>query len=301
MDLTESTDSTRIGWDYYELTKPRVVLLMLLCALVGMLLAHPGPESIDNMIFGMIGIALVAASAAATNHVADANIDTKMVRTSDRPIATGRVSTGQGLIFAAVLGVSGLLILFFLVNPLSAWLNFLSWVGYATFYTLYLKHATPQNIVIGGLFGAAPPLLGWAAISNSIELGALILVLIIFVWTPPHFWALALDRIDDYRDAKVPMLPITHGDKYTRWQILIYSVILIASSLGPVVIEMNGMLYLFVALILGGVFLVYALRLINPANEAVPIQLFRYSIVYLGVLFLMMVVDSYTRLWLNLV
>ena len=296
--MTESAFWSRSWTDYYELTKPRVVLLMLICAFVGMLLAHPGLDALGNIFFGISGIALVAASAAAVNHVADAHLDTKMVRTNDRPVATGRVSTTQGLVFSAVLGVSGLLILFFLVNPLSAWLNFFSWVGYATFYTLYLKRATPQNIVIGGLFGAAPPLLGWVAISNSVELGALVLVLIIFLWTPPHFWALALDRIEDYRDADVPMLPITHGDSHTRQQIFAYTLALIGSTFLPCLIGLSGLLYLATAVVLGGVFLFLAVRVKNPHNEAAPMQLFRYSIIYLGILFAMMVVDSFASAWI---
>lgn len=296
--MTESALPTRVWSDYYELTKPRVIFLMLGCALVGMLMAHPGINDIGNVVFGLLGIAMVAASAAVVNHVADASLDVKMVRTHDRPIATGRVSTKQGLVFSAVLGVSGVLVLFFLVNPLSAWLNFLSWVGYATFYTLYLKRATPQNIVIGGLFGAAPPLLGWVAITNSVEVGALVMVLIIFLWTPPHFWALALDRVEDYRDAGVPMLPITHGDVHTRKQILIYTMALIVSSAVPYFIGLNGYMYLSTALVLGGIFLFLAFRLRNPDLKDAPIRLFRFSIWYLGLLFAMMVTDSFTHHWI---
>lgn len=296
--MTESALPVRAWLDYYELTKPRVIFLMLGCAFVGMLMAHPGINDIGKIVFALLGIALVASSAAVVNHVADARLDVKMVRTNDRPVATGRVSTKQGLVFSAVLGISGVLVLFFLVNPLSAWLNFLSWVGYATFYTLYLKHATSQNIVIGGLFGAAPPLLGWAAITNSVELGALVMVLIIFVWTPPHFWALALDRVEDYREAGVPMLPITHGDVHTRRQILIYTVALIASSVLPYFIGMNGLMYLSTALVLGGMFLFLALRLRRPDLKDAPMKLFRFSTWYLGLLFAMMVTDSFAGNWI---
>ena len=248
--------AARPGWrDFYQMTKPRVVMLMLVCAIVGMFLAVPGMVPWQPLVFGTLGIALVAASAAAVNHLADAHIDARMARTQERPVATGRVSFNQGVAFAAVLGIVGMLVLYFLVNPLTAWLNLASWVGYGLIYTLFLKRATPQNIVIGGLFGAAPPLFGWAAVSNSIEPGALLLVLIIFAWTPPHFWALALDRKEEYAKVDVPMLPVTHGDAYTRLHILLYTLILIVSSLLPFVIGMSGLIYLAAALGLGGGFL----------------------------------------------
>ncbi len=279
--------------DYLEMTKPRVVLLMLLCALVGMFLAVPGMVPVDVLVFGLVGIALVAGSAAVVNHIADAQIDARMARTQARPVATGRVGLLQGLLFSAVLGVSGMVVLFFLVNPLTAWLNLASWIGYGLIYTLYLKRATPQNIVIGGLFGAAPPLFGWAAVSNSVEPGALLLVLIIFAWTPPHFWALALDRKEEYASVDVPMLPVTHGERYTRLHILYYTLILVAVSLLPFAIGMSGWLYLAGASALGGGFIYWAVVLLRNRNPRAPLETFRYSIVYLGLLFVALLADHY--------
>jgi protoheme IX farnesyltransferase len=279
--------------DYLEMTKPRVVLLMLLCALVGMFLAVPGMVPVDVLVFGLVGIALVAGSAAVVNHIADAQIDARMARTQARPVATGRVGLLQGLLFSAVLGVSGMVVLYFLVNPLTAWLNLASWIGYGLIYTLYLKRATPQNIVIGGLFGAAPPLFGWAAVSNSVEPGALLLVLIIFAWTPPHFWALALDRKEEYASVDVPMLPVTHGERYTRLHILYYTPILVAVSLLPFVIGMSGWLYLAGATALGGGFIYWAVVLLRNRNPRAPLETFRYSIVYLGLLFVALLADHY--------
>jgi protoheme IX farnesyltransferase len=282
------------GWrDYLELTKPRVVLLMLLCAMVGMFLAVPAMVPLDILVFGIVGIALVAGSAAVVNHIADAEIDARMARTQARPVATGRIGMWQGLVFSAVLGITGMLILYFLVNPLTAWLNLASWVGYGLVYTLFLKRATPQNIVIGGLFGAAPPLFGWAAVSNSVEPGALLLVLIIFAWTPPHFWALALDRKEEYASVDVPMLPVTHGESYTRLHIFFYTLILLAVSLLPFAIGMSGWLYLAGALALGGGFVYWAIVLLRNRNPRAPIETFRYSIVYLMLLFGFLMVDHY--------
>jgi protoheme IX farnesyltransferase len=284
-----------VNWrDYLEMTKPRVVLLMLLCALVGMFLAVPGMVPLGALVFGLPGIALVAGSAAVVNHIADAEIDARMARTEARPMATGRVGMAQGLLFSALLGTAGMSVLYFFVNPLTAWLNLASWVGYGLIYTLYLKRATPQNIVIGGLFGAAPPLFGWAAVSNSVEPGALLMVLIIFAWTPPHFWALALERKDEYALVNVPMLPVTHGEQYTRLHILYYTLILVAVSLLPFAIGMSGWLYLVSALALGGGFLYWAVVLLRNRNPRAPMETFRYSIVYLGVLFVMLLVDHYT-------
>jgi protoheme IX farnesyltransferase len=284
-----------VNWrDYLEMTKPRVVLLMLLCALVGMFLAVPGMVPLGALVFGLPGIALVAGSAAAVNHIADAEIDARMARTEARPMATGRVGMAQGLLFSALLGTAGMSVLYFFVNPLTAWLNLASWVGYGLIYTLYLKRATPQNIVIGGLFGAAPPLFGWAAVSNSVEPGALLMVLIIFAWTPPHFWALALERKEEYALVNVPMLPVTHGEQYTRLHILYYTLILVAVSLLPFAIGMSGWLYLVSALALGGGFLYWAVVLLRNRNPRAPMETFRYSIVYLGVLFVMLLVDHYT-------
>ena len=287
-------DNARHVWrDYLEMCKPRVILLMLMCATVGMFLSVPGMVPPKIILFGLVGIALVAASAAAVNHIADAQIDMRMARTQDRPIATGRVSVSQGVVFAGIVGVTGLAILYYLVNPLTAVLNLVSWIGYGLIYTLYLKRATPQNIVIGGLFGAAPPLFGWTAVTNTIEPGALLLVLIIYAWTPPHFWALALDRKAEYENVEVPMLPITHGEAYTRWQILFYTVILLVCSVLPFSIGMSGWPYLLAALALGAVFVFWAVALFTKQNERVPIRTFRYSITYLTVLFLALLVDHY--------
>ena len=291
--MSEITITTASWRDYLEMTKPRVVLLMLLCAAVGMFLAVPGMVPLDVLVFGLVGIALVAGSAAAVNHIADAEIDARMARTQARPMATGKVGLRQGLVFSAVTGVSGMLVLYFLVNPLTAWLNLASWVGYGLVYTLYLKRATPQNIVIGGLFGAAPPLFGWAAVSNSIEPGALLLVLIIFAWTPPHFWALALDRKEEYARVDVPMLPVTHGEHYTRLHILFYTLILVAITLLPFAIGMSGWLYLAGATALGAGFIYWAVTLLINKNPRAPLETFRYSIIYLGLLFVVLLVDHY--------
>lgn len=292
--MSELTGEMTSSWrDYLELTKPRVVLLMLLCALVGMFLSVPGMVPLSVVVFGLGGIALVAGSAAAVNHLADARIDARMARTQRRPVATGRVGLIQGLAFSAVLGISGMLILYFLVNPLTAWLNLASWAGYGLLYTLFLKRATPQNIVIGGLFGAAPPLFGWTAVTNSIDPGALLLVLIIFAWTPPHFWALALERKEEYASVNVPMLPVTHGEAYTRLHILLYTVIMVAVSLLPFAIGMSGWLYLAGAVALGAGFLYWAVVLLNNRNPRAPMQTFRYSIIYLMALFVILLVDHY--------
>ncbi len=287
----------RASWsDYLELCKPRVVLLMLLCAAAGMYLATPGSVPLGVLIPTIVGIALVAGSAAAVNHIADAGIDARMARTQNRPVATGRVSSTHGLLFAAATGIAGFALLYGWVNPLTAWLNLASWVGYGIVYTLFLKRATPQNIVIGGLFGAAPPLFGWTAMTNSIEPGGLLLVLIIFAWTPPHFWALALDRIEEYRKVDVPMLPVTHGERYTRWHIFFYTVMLFAISLLPFAIGMSGVVYLAGATVLGGGFLYWAVALLIGKNPRAPIQTFRYSIIYLMVLFLVLLLDHHLPL-----
>jgi len=285
------------GWrDYLEMTKPRVVLLMLLCALAGMFLAVPGMVPLDALCFGLLGIGLVAGSAAVINHIADAEIDARMARTRRRPVATGRVGTWQGLIFSAVTGVLGMAVLYFLVNPLTAWLNLASWVGYGLIYTLFLKRATPQNIVIGGLFGAAPPLFGWTAVTGTVEPGALLLVLIIFAWTPPHFWALALERKEEYASVDVPMLPVTHGDAYTRLHILLYTLIMFAVTLLPFAIGMSGFIYLASAIGLGAVFLYWAVALLRNRNPRAAMETFRYSIVYLMLLFIALLVDHYLLL-----
>lgn len=286
--------------DFFDMTKPRVVLLMLLCALVGMLLAlDPLHTSVPSLrlllsaVCGLVGIALVAASAAVVNHVVDARIDRQMARTSNRPVPTGRVRSRDGIIFATVLGVTGLVVLFVLVNPLAAWLNLASWAGYGLFYTFFLKHRTSQNIVIGGLFGAAPPLLGWVCITDSIEPEALILVAIVFLWTPPHFWALAIDRAKDYEKVGVPMLPLTHGDRYTRLSIFVYTVLLVGITLVPLLIRMSGWLYLVMAVVLGLTYLGFSIVMLIDDNPKLPIRSFKFSIVYLAVLFVGFVLDHY--------
>ncbi|MBT3610253.1 MAG: protoheme IX farnesyltransferase [Gammaproteobacteria bacterium] len=279
--------------DYLEMCKPRVVLLMLICSVAGMFLATSSVVPLDVLIYGNIGIALVAGSAAVVNHIADAHIDSRMARTQSRPVATGRVSNRDAIIFSAVTGIIGLGMLWFLINPLTAWLNLASWVGYGLIYTFFLKRATPQNIVIGGLFGAAPPLFGWTAVTNSIDPGGLLLVLIIFVWTPPHFWALALERKDEYAEVGMPMLPVTHGEAYTRLHILLYTILLVLCTILPYLIGMSGPLYLAGALALGGGFLYWAIVLMRNNNPRAPMETFRYSIVYLGALFLVLLLDHY--------
>ncbi len=289
--MSETSAQRPATWrDFLELTKPRVVLLMLLCALVGMFLATAALPPLALIAATLLGIGLVAGSAAVVNHVADAEVDARMARTRNRPLARGRVKPVPAIAFAALLGVIGMAVLLAWVNPLTAWLNLASWVGYGLIYTLYLKRATPQNIVIGGLFGAAPPLFGWTAVTNSIEPGGLLLVLIIFLWTPPHFWALALDRREDYENVDVPMLPITHGDAHTRRQILYYTIALCAASLLPVAIDMSGMIYLAAALVLGAGFVVYAVLLLRGKAGA-GMGTFRYSIVYLMALFVALLAD----------
>lgn len=294
--MVESTSmaENRASWrDYLEISKPRVILLMLVCALVGMFLATPNMVPLDTIVFGLAGIALVAASAAALNHLVDATIDARMERTHNRPIARGSVDNAHAQIFIAATGISGMLILTLLVNPLTAWLNLASWVGYGIIYTMYLKRATPQNIVIGGLFGAAPPLFGWTAVTNSIDGGGLLLLLIIFAWTPPHFWALAIDRKEEYAKANVPMLPVTHGEAYTKLHILLYTIIMIIITILPFVIGMSNLLYLIGALGLGAGFLYWCVVMIIGTNPKAPIKTFRYSIFYLLLLFVCLLVDHY--------
>ncbi len=279
--------------DLLDMTKPKVVSLMLMCALVGMLVSVHGAVPIPLVLISLLGIALVASSAAVVNHVIDAHWDRRMARTQNRPIAKGRIRSRDGLIFAALLGIAGSTILFIFVNPLAAWLNLASWVGYGIFYTIFLKHTTSQNIVIGGLFGAAPPLLGWVAITNSIEPGALVLVLIIFLWTPPHFWALAIDRIEDYESAGIPMLPLTHGDRYTRWSIFVYTILLFITTIVPFLIGMSSWIYLGTAVVLGIVYLGYSVAMLVAEDPKLPLRSFRFSVVYLFVLFGSLLIDHY--------
>jgi protoheme IX farnesyltransferase len=293
IDVTQPIERSANWRDYLEMCKPRVVLLMLLCTLVGMFLATSGMVPIDVIVFGNLGVALVAGSAAALNHLIDANIDAQMARTRHRPLAEGRVSNTQGAIFVGATGILGITILAVLINPLTAWLNLASWVGYGVIYSMYLKRATPQNIVIGGVFGAAPPLFGWTAVTGSIDGGGLLLVLIIFAWTPPHFWALAIDRMEEYREVDIPMLPVTHGAQYTKVHILLYTIILIITSVLPYLIGMSNILYLLSALALGAGFLYWSLIMMFTDNEKAPIETFRYSIFYLMALFIALLVDHY--------
>ena len=279
--------------DYLELTKTRVVALVTFTALVGTLLASAGMPPLEPLVFGNLGIALAAACAAALNQVLDRRIDAQMARTRARPLPSGRLSERHALVFAASLGVSAMAILALLVNLLTAALTFLTLIGYAVIYTLWLKRATPQNIVIGGLAGAAPPVLGWAAVSDSIDPNALLLSLIIFVWTPPHFWSLAIARRDDYARAGIPMLPVTHGVAYTRLQVLLYTVLLVVVTLMPFLTRMSGLLYLAAALLLNAEFLYYALALKVTAREELPLRVFRFSVTYLMWLFAALLVDHY--------
>ena len=287
---------------YLELTKPRVVALLVFTALVGMFLAVPGLPPLHESVFGLFGIWLAASSAAAINHLIDQRIDKVMVRTAHRPLATGALRPVQVLVFALLLGIASMLVLALLVNPLTALLTFAGLIGYAVVYTGWLKRATPQNIVIGGVAGAVPPLLGWAAVTNMQGPWdwqyALLLVLIIFVWTPPHFWALAIFRREDYARALIPMLPVTHGVTYTRWQILFYTVLLLQVSLLPVIFGMSGLFYLGGALVLGSVFLWYAWRLLDPPDEFFAMRVFQYSVVYLMALFAFLLVDHWLPLLL---
>lgn len=278
---------------YWELTKPRVVALIVFTALVGMFLAVPGLPPWRAVLFGSLGIWLAASSAAAINHLLDQRIDALMARTAHRPLPTGSLRSWQVLAFALLLGALSMALLVWQVNALTAWLTFASLIGYAIVYTGWLKRATPQNIVIGGIAGAAPPALGWAAVTGELHPHALLLVLIIFVWTPPHFWALAIYRRDDYARAMIPMLPVTHGVPYTRWQILFYTVLLVVASVLPWATGMSGLFYLGGALVLGAVFLYYAIRLMSPPNELFAMQVFNYSVVYLMALFAFLLADHW--------
>jgi protoheme IX farnesyltransferase len=275
------------------LTKPRVVSLIVFTAVIGMFLASPGMVPLSPLLAGTLGIALVAGAAAAVNCLVEQKIDALMRRTRWRPLPRGEVTTLQTLLFAGVLGGLGLGILVQFVNALTMWLTVVTFVGYAVVYTVLLKPATPQNIVIGGASGAMPPVLGWAAVTGEVGVEAMVLFLIIFAWTPPHFWSLALYRTEDYARAGVPMLPVTHGKQYTRLQVLLYTLILFAASLLPYAIRMSGAFYLAAAAILGGVFTAYAVRLHVAYTDALARRTFRYSIVYLALLFAALLVDHY--------
>ena len=278
---------------YYELTKPRVVALIVFTAVIGMLLAVPGIPPLRQALFGALGIWFAAASAAAINHLIDARIDAVMARTAHRPLPSGALTSRQVLVFALALGALSMTLLIVFVNPLTAALTFASLIGYAVIYTGWLKRATPQNIVIGGIAGAAPPALGWVAVTGELHPHALLLVLIIFVWTPPHFWALAIFRRDDYARAMIPMLPVTHGVEYTRWHVLFYTVLLVIATMLPWLTGMSGLFYLGGAAVLGAAFVWYAIRLLNPPSERFSMQVFNYSIVYLMALFAFLLIDHW--------
>jgi protoheme IX farnesyltransferase len=288
---------TSVDWrDYYELTKPRVVMLIVFTAIVGMFLSVPGWPGLTSVVFGTLGIAMASSSAAVFNHVLDHRTDILMMRTRGRPLPQGKLTERSALMFASSLCVMSMIILWFLVNPLTASLTFVSLIGYAVIYTVWLKRATPQNIVIGGAAGAAPPILGWTAVTNEVTSGALLLFLIVFVWTPPHFWALAIARLEEYRKVEIPMLPVTHGVPYTRLNILLYSILLLLVTVMPYLIGMSGLIYLVAALGLGVYFLYYAIRMYRDyesEDKELPMQMFRYSISYLGYLFAALLIDHY--------
>ncbi|WP_049722982.1 heme o synthase [Gilvimarinus polysaccharolyticus] len=293
MTQTQAAPHVPIWRDYYELTKPRVVMLMILTSVIGMLLAVPGMVPLDVLIIGNLGIALCAGSAAAVNHLVDRGIDQKMARTHNRPVAKGRVEPMQAALFALVIGAIGMTLLLVFINTLTAVLTLISLLGYAVVYTLFLKRATPQNIVIGGIAGAAPPLLGWTAVTGTLDGHGLLLVLIIFAWTPPHFWALAVHRKDEYAKADIPMLPVTHGEQYTKLHILLYTIIMVLVTVLPFVTGMMNWLYLIGALVLGAGFIFWSLMMLFSKRENVGMDTFKYSIVYLMALFVVMLLDHY--------
>lgn len=292
--MSISTVQTVADWrDYFELTKPKVVTLIVFTAVVGMFLAVPGWPGASALLFGTLGIGLAAASAAVINHVLDARIDAQMSRTHARPLPQGKLSSVQALTFAAVLCVISMLMLTFLVNALTAILTFASLIGYAVIYTVYLKRSTPQNIVVGGAAGAAPPVLGWTAVTGEIHADALLLFLIVFVWTPPHFWSLAIAKRDDYANVSIPMLPVTHGVRLTQLFILLYTILLVLITILPYSSGMSGVIYLVTAVVLGAIFLSYAIRLRKDSGTELPMRVFRYSINYLMILFAALLVDHY--------
>jgi protoheme IX farnesyltransferase len=292
--MTGTQPKSSASWrDYQELTKPKVVALMILTSAIGMFMAVPGMVPLRVLILGNLGIAMVAGAAAAVNHLVDQGIDQHMARTRRRPIAQGKISSLQAGVFALVLGSLGMAILLVWINALTAWLTLASLVGYAFIYTMFLKRATPQNIVIGGLAGAAPPLLGWTAVTGQVDGHGLLLALIIFAWTPPHFWALAIHRKEEYAAVDIPMLPVTHGVAFTKLHIMLYTVIMFLVTLLPFATRLSGPLYLLGAVILGGGFLYWAVELLRDKNPRAPIETFRYSIVYLMALFVVMLVDHY--------
>lgn len=287
--------------DYYELTKPRVVMLIVFTAVVGMFLAVPGWPGSVPLLFGTLGIGLAASGAAVFNHILDARTDIHMLRTRGRPLPQGRVSETRALMFAATLCVISMIILWFVVNPLTALLTFLSLIGYAVVYTVFLKRTTPQNIVIGGAAGAAPPVLGWTAVTGEVTSSALLLFLIIFVWTPPHFWALAIARKDEYAKVGIPMLPVTHGVAYTLFSMLLYTILLVVITIMPYLTGMSGLIYLLTAVILGALFLHYTIQMRrNPDDVVRAMRTFKFSITYLGMLFAALLVDHYYLIQISL-
>jgi protoheme IX farnesyltransferase len=278
---------------YWALTKPRVTQLAVFCAIIGMFLATPGMVPWSVLIGGSIGIWLLAGAAFAVNCLVEQKLDAKMRRTAWRPSATGEIGQKQIIVFALVIGVAGMVLLWNFANPLTMWATLITFVGYAIIYTLLLKPATPQNIVIGGLSGAMPPALGWAAVANDLPAEAWLLVLIIFTWTPPHFWALALYRREDYKQSGLPMLPVTHGERFTLLHILLYTLVLIAATILPFIYKMSGYFYLASALVLGGMFLAYAIALFRNYSDDLAKRTFRFSIIYLSLLFAALLIDHY--------
>ena len=285
---------------YYRLTKPKVVYLIVFTAMVGMLLAADGAVPLDTFVFGLLGIGLAAASGAAINHVVDEHIDRIMERTRNRPLVSGELDQKSALLFALSLGAIGIALLLVFINLLTAVLTLFSLVGYALIYTMYLKRATPQNIVLGGAAGAAPPLLGWTAVTGTVDTEALLLFLIIFVWTPPHFWALAIRRRKEYAKADIPMLPVTHGVNFTKIQILLYTILLFVVTMMPFIVQMSGLIYLAGAIALGVGFLYYAIKLYRDQEpNVIAMKTFGYSIFYLSLLFAFLLADHYARVFIR--
>ena len=297
--ITSAAPATSRWRQYNALTKPRVVQLIVFCAVIGMLLAEPGWPRLALALPATVGIWLVASAAAAFNCLVEQAIDSKMARTAWRPTARGELSTAQALLFSTVLCAAGSAVLYIWVNPLTMWLTFATFVGYAVVYTVVLKPLTPQNIVIGGASGAMPPVLGWAAMRNDVGPEAVVMCLIIFLWTPPHFWALALYRVEDYRRAGLPMLPVTHGSDFTRLNVLLYTLVLFAATLLPFIIGMSGWLYLASAVVLGTLFIAYGWMLWRNYSDALARKTFRFSIWHLSLLFAALLVDHYLSPWLS--
>lgn len=294
MSTTLNIHSHRLA-QYWALTKPRVTQLAVFCAVIGMFLATPDLPDWRILVAATIGIWLLAGAAFAVNCLVEREIDARMARTARRPMARGEITVTQTLVFSGVIGGAGMWVLYNFVNPLTMWLTFATFFGYAVIYTIILKPATPQNIVIGGLSGAMPPALGWAAIANDVPMQAWILVLIIFVWTPPHFWSLALYRRDDYARSGLPMLPITHGIEFTQFHVLLYTIALVATTLLPYAVDMSGLIYLASALVLGAIFLYYAWRIYRHYSDLLARKTFAYSIVYLSLLFAALLIDHYLK------